>query len=464
MTTDPAGGPTHRRLSRSAGDGRPAAPVRIVHLGLGNFSRAHQAWYTDHAPDAASWGIAAFTGRSPDLAEAMAPQDGLYTMVTRNSDGDRFEVVSSISAVHAASEHEAWLAYLCSPDLAIVTITVTEAGYLRAADGGLDVDNGRIREDLAALRGDPTVVVGTVPARLVAGLLARRGADAGPVTVVPCDNLPENGAVVSRVVAQLAALVDPSLPEWIARNVSWVTTMVDRITPEPTHDDRESVRAATGVADPATVVTEPFAEWVLSGLFPAGRPAWEQAGARIVEDVAPFEQRKLWLLNGAHSLMAYAGGIRGHETVAGAIADPLCRGWVHDWWEEASRHLRVTAEEASAYRLALLERFENPRIRHLLAQIATDGSQKIPVRIVPVLRRERAAGRSGAGAARALAAWVCHLRGAVAPVNDPRSGELAPLMSGTLAESVTNVLSLLGIEDSGLDQLILAQTTELMSR
>ena len=163
MSTDPAGGPTHRRLSRSAGDGRPAAPVRIVHLGLGNFSRAHQAWYTDHAPDATGWGIAAFTGRTADLAEVMAPQDGLYTLVIRNADGDNFEVVSSISAVHAASEHEAWLAYLCSPDLAIITITVTEAGYLRAADGGLDVDNGRIREDLAALRGDPTVIVGTVP-------------------------------------------------------------------------------------------------------------------------------------------------------------------------------------------------------------------------------------------------------------------------------------------------------------
>ncbi len=464
MTATSSAGPTGRRLSRSAGDGRAAAPVRIVHLGLGNFARAHQAWYTEHAPDAGDWGIAAFTGRTAGLADAMKPQDGLYTLVTRTSGGDRCEVVSSISAVHPAADHEAWLGYLSSRDVAVITLTVTEAGYLRAAGDGLDVHDAGISADLAALRVDPAALARTAPGRLVAGLLARRAAEAGPLAVVPCDNLPDNGAVVARVVLEMAGLVDPSLPEWITRNVSWVTTMVDRITPEPTSEDRDSVLTATGVSDPAAVVTEAFTEWVLRGSFPAGRPAWEQAGARIVAEIEPFEQRKLWLLNGAHSLLAYAGSIRSHVTVADATLDPVCRGQVEQWWDEATRHLRFPADELTAYRAALLERFQNPRIRHLLSQIAADGSQKIPVRILPVLRRERAAGRSGVGATAAVAAWVCHLRGGGAPVKDPGADELAVLVSGTLRESVRNVLAFLGIDDPDVGRMVFDQAEELENR
>jgi len=435
--------------------------VRIVHLGLGNFARAHQASYTDRAPDANEWGIAAFTGRKADLAEAMAPQDGLFTMVTKTVDGDQFDVVSSISEVHSADEHEAWLGYFASTDLSIITLTVTEAGYVLGSGGDLDADNDKVVADVAALLDDPIAVVRTAPGRLVAGFLARRASGGGAITVVPCDNLPENGAVVSRVVGQMAELVDPSLAGWIALNVSWVTTVVDRITPEATDQDRVDVLAATGVDDPATVVTEPFAEWVLTGSFPTGRPAWDRAGARIVEDVVPFEERKLWLLNGAHSLLAYAASIRGHQTVAEAIADPVALGWVEEWWDEASRHLRLPAEELTLYRAALLERFANPHIRHLLAQIAADGSQKISVRILPTLKRERAAGRSARGAARVVAAWTCHLRGAGAVVTDVRADELAPLGAGSLEESVTKVLTFLGIDDRVLGETVLAQAREL---
>ncbi len=458
--TDPQPHPD-RRLSRATGR-RPAAPVRIAHLGLGNFFRAHQAWYTEHAPDAADWGIAAFTGRSGRLADVLGPQDGLYTLVTRGADDDRYEVVESISAVHPAADNAAWLGYLTSSNLAVVTLTVTEAGYLRARDGQLDAGDDRVVADVAALRADPTAPVRTAPARLVAGFLARRAADAGRLAVVPCDNLPENGAVLARVVRQLAELVDPTVSSWIEENVSWVTTMVDRITPQPTSSDRDGVLAATGLTDPGAVVTEPFSEWVLSGSFPAGGPAWERAGARIVEDIAPFEQRKLWLLNGAHSLLAYAGLIRGHETVAEAIVDPVCRDWVEQWWDEAARHLRVPPDELVAYRAALLQRFANPRIRHLLGQIAADGSQKVPVRILPALLRERAEGRTGAGGARVVAAWVCHLR-AGTQVSDPRAAELAVLVAGPLSTSVTRVLQFLGIDDQGTEQLVLALARELQA-
>ncbi|MGY1602619.1 mannitol dehydrogenase family protein [Geodermatophilus sp. SYSU D00815] len=406
-----------------------APPVRAVHLGLGSFFRAHQAWYTDRAGD--GWGIAAFTGRRPDLARALAAQDGLYTLVTRGAGGDAFDVVRSVARAHAADEHDAWLAHLASPDVRVVTLTVTEAGYRRDA----------------------------APARLLAGLQARRAADAGPITLVPCDNLPGNGAVLRTALHDLA---DPATRSWLDEQVSVATTMVDRITPEPTDADRRAVRAGTGVDDRCPVATEPFSEWVVAGAFPGGRPAWETAGAVLTTDVTPFEDRKLWLLNGAHSLLAYAGPLRGRATVAEAIADPACRGWVEAWWDTCAPHLQLPAHDVARYRAALLDRFANPRIRHALAQIAADGSQKLPVRLFPVLRRERAAGRLPLPAVRLLAAWLVHLSGAGTPVRDVRADELRPL-----AGSVPRVLAALDPElgeDRDLVAAVVEHAAELRPR
>ncbi|WP_263732104.1 mannitol dehydrogenase family protein [Cellulomonas sp. SG140] len=421
----------------------PAPPVRHVHLGLGNFFRAHQAWYTAHASDGAEWGIAAFTGRSPDLARAMAAQDGLYTLVTRGPERDEFEVVPAVARAHGADEHDAWLGYLTDPAVQVVTTTVTEAGYVRDAAGDPDVGRPELAADLETLRRDPTALVRTAPARLVAGLLARRRADAGPLTVVPCDNLPDNGAAVARVLLGLAEHVDPALRSWIEESVGFATTMVDRITPEPTAVDVAAVATGTGVQDRAPVVTEPFTEWVLSGRFAAGRPAWQDAGATFTTDVAPFEQRKLWLLNGAHSMLAYAASLRGHVTVADAMRDAVCRTWIEEWWDAASPHLTLPAAGVAAYRTALTDRFANPRMAHRLDQIAFDGSQKLPIRTVPVLRLEVAAGRVPVGAVRPVAAWVCHLRGHGAAVTDARLEELSPLVGGTLRDAVQRVLGVL---------------------
>ncbi|HEY3339149.1 MAG TPA: mannitol dehydrogenase family protein [Propionicimonas sp.] len=455
---------TLTRLSRASGHGRPAAPVRIVHLGVGNFFRAHQAWYTEHAPDAAEWGIAAFTGRSAAMADALRPQDGLYTLITRGADGDSYEVVSSLSAVHSSSEHEAFLAYLRSPGLAIVTLTVTEAGYVPGTDGHLDLSNPGIASDIETLRADPHAPVTSMPGRLVAGLIGRRAAFAGPLAIVSCDNLSHNGEVLETVVTDLAAEVDPHLVGWIGANVAFGTTMVDRITPATTDAHRASVLAATGTLDEAPVPTEPFSEWVIQGEFPNGRPAWEAAGARIVADVEPFERRKLALLNGSHSLLAYGATILGHETVADAIADPRCQAWVEQWWDEACAHLPLPAGELAAYRQALLERYRNPNIRHALAQIAADGSLKIAVRILPTLRAELAAGRVPPGAARAVAAWVQHLRGLGAPVKDVSASEILALAQGTLEDTVTAVLGYLDPDlaaDEALRAAVLAEATDL---
>ncbi|NUR82320.1 MAG: mannitol dehydrogenase family protein [Dermatophilaceae bacterium] len=452
------------RLSRRHA-GRPAAQVRIVHLGVGNFFRAHAAWYTEHAPDADEWGIAAFTGRSAAVADALSAQEGLYTLLVRGEGGARPEVVSRLSAVHPGDDLTALRRYLADPAVVVVTSTVTEAGYKRAGDGGLDVSDPDVSADIDALQADPlSGIVVTTPGRLVAGLLARRAAGAGALAVVPNDNVPDNGAMVARVVGDLAGHVDPDLQAWVADNVSFVTTMVDRITPRTTDDDRAVVRELTGFDDVAVVPTEPFSEWVLAGDFPGGRPAWDAAGALVVDDVRPFERRKLWLLNGSHSLMAYAASILGHETVADAITDPVVRSWVEEWWDAAGPHLDLPADDVRAYRGALLDRYRNPGIRHLLAQIAADGSQKVPIRAVPVIRAELERGVAAPGGTRLVAAWVAHLRGLGAPVTDARADEVTALATGTVEEAVRHTLAWLDLDDERLVAVMTQQVHDLEAR
>jgi fructuronate reductase len=432
------------RLSRSLPDTPVAAPVRIVHLGVGNFHRAHQAWYTAHSPDAAQWGIAAFTGRRTDMADALKPQDGLYTLITRSGEGDSFELIGALSAVHGAAEHEAYLDYLSRAEVAIITITVTEAAYLRGADGHLDGGQDVIVSDLEALRSDPRDPVASLPARLVAGLVARRTSGAAALTILSCDNLPENGAVTRTVVQDFAALLEKTLPSWIDSHVDFATSMVDRITPGTTDEDRALVQRACGYIDAYPVATEPFSEWVVSGGFPAGRPRWEEAGATLVAEVGAFEQRKLWLLNGSHSMLAYAGSIRGFSTIDEAIADPGCRSWVEMFWDEASRHLTLPAADIAEYRAALLTRFSNPRAGDQLARIAADGSTKLLVRTMPTIRAERAAGRVPIGCATTVAAWVLHLRGLGAPIKDTgATAAREAANSGELPAAVPAVLDTL---------------------
>jgi fructuronate reductase len=453
------------RLGRALPSAPAAAPIRIVHLGIGNFHRAHQAWYTAHASDATDWGIAAFTGRRPDAAEALSPQDGLFTLITRAADTDTFELVGSLTEVRAAGDHDRFLELVAAPDTAIVTITVTEAGYRLGADGRLD-QSAEVAADVAALQADPRASVSTLPGKLVAGLLARRAADSGNnLTVLSCDNLPHNGSVTRTVVLGLAAQLNATLVSWIEANVEFASSMVDRITPATTDADRELVAEQQGYRDESPVPTEPFSEWVIAGSFPTGRPAWESAGAQIVADVAPYEQRKLTLLNGSHSLLAYAGSIRGHESIDAAIADPICLDWVESFWDEAEPHLILTGPEIADYRAALLARYRNPRIRHRLAQIAADGSTKIAVRILPTLRAERAAGRVPTGCVTALAAWVLHLRGQGAPVKDTDAGSYVAAAGGEDVRSAASaVLSRLDA-DLGADQTLIdavvAQTEEL---
>ncbi|MCS6564429.1 mannitol dehydrogenase family protein [Curtobacterium flaccumfaciens pv. flaccumfaciens] len=367
----------------------------IVHVGVGAFARAHLAWYTAHT-DGEPWGITAFTGRSPDVADALTAQGCRYTLVTRAASGDSAEVVDTITAAHPGSDDTAWRHVVASPETTIVTLTVTEQGYRPGSD---------------------------VPARLVAGLDARRTAGSGRIALVSLDNLTHNGAVLRDAV--LDAVTDDALRDWIEANVTFPSSMVDRITPATTDDDVAHLPELPGAlaGDRVPVVTEPFAEWVLEDAFDGiDRPAWQTAGVRIVDDVTPYEQRKLWLLNGSHSLLAYLGLQLGHDTVAEAMDDPVCRTAVEQLWDEAALELPLPEAEVTDARAALVERFANPRIRHTLRQIASGGSQKLPVRIVDVVRhrlsRDPSAG-IGAGAATALAAWWLHVTGQPDLVGDP---------------------------------------------
>ncbi len=441
--------------------GKPLAPVRTVHLGLGNFFRAHSAWYTEHC--SSEWGIAAFSGRSDTHVAELAAQDCLYTLVVQGKDV-RTEVISSLSAVHTGHDLAAWRGYFASPDVTVVTLTITEAGYVRDSSGALDLTNEAVLADIAALTTSPLDgTVTTAPGKLVAGLLARRDAGAGPITIVPCDNLVKSGEITRRVVEELAAAVDASLQEWIDANVGVVTTMVDRITPRPTDAHIATVTELTGVCDRAPVVTEPFTEWVIEGEFVAARPAWEESGATFVDDIVPFEHRKLWLLNGSHSLMAYAGPIMGRETVYEAITDPVLRGWVDEWWDAAVQHLPLPADQVAAYRQALVQRFENPSIKHLLSQIAADGSQKIPIRFVPTVKADLARGVVNPGATRPIAAWILHLRGyGPVEVNDFRAAEVQALVADDEAATVANVLTWLGVANDEVASTVLRQMHEIL--
>lgn len=404
-----------RQLSRAAlaaeGIAAAAGPIRIAHFGLGAFHRAHQAWYTARAHDADDWGIAAFTGRSPAAAEVLARQDGLYTLVERGPEADRGEIVASIVQAVDGSDLDRLRAVFRSERLAVVTFTITEAGYRVRGDGSPDLDDSALAEDLRRLRGAAEVgepmdhPPRTALGRLLLALDARRRSGGGPLALVPCDNLPDNGGQLRRGLTRAARLVNDGLADWIATNISFVSTSVDRITPRVTAEEVEAFNATATWRDEAPVFTEPFSDWVLCGDFPAGRPAWEDVGARFVDDIEPWERRKLWLLNGAHTLLSFAGPLLGHETVAQAIADARLRSAVEQFWDEAVRHLPPELDLA-AYRSALLERFGNPRIEHRLQQIAQDGTRKLRLRIAPVAEAELAHGRAASGCAFAIAAWL----------------------------------------------------------
>lgn len=411
-----------------------------MHLGVGNFHRAHQAVYVDDclAADGA-WGIRGVSLRRPDMHDALAPQDGLYTLAVKDGATTRARVVGSILDVLVATENvESVLAAMADPATRIITLTVSEKGYCQdPATGDLDPENAAIKADLA--RSDQPM---TVPGLLVEALRRRRQAGIAPFTVLSCDNLPANGRTLGRIVGQYAALVDDALSDWIAGHVTFPSSMVDRIVPATSDADRAEIAALTGLEDAWPVVTEPFTQWVIEDAFPAGRPDLAAAGAELVADVTPFEHMKLRMLNGAHSTLAYVGQLLGHETVADAMADDALARLIAQVMDEAAATLDLPASDLARYGDALRTRFRNPALKHRTAQIAMDGSQKIPQRLLGTITEAHAAGRPWDGLARGVAAWIAYVRRGA--VDDPLADRLATL-AARHADPVEHADAVLGM-------------------
>lgn len=387
---------------------RSACGIGVVHLGLGNFHRAHQAVYFDDvlAEAGGDWRVLGVSCRSPAVSEQLVPQQGLYSLAVAGSQGCERRVIGAIADVLVAPRDPvATCAALADARTRIVTLTITEKGYCRdAASGRLDASHPDIVHDLSAA-GTPRSALGL----LLDGLAARAGHGA-PITVLSCDNLPHNGATLRDVLLDLAQRRDASLARWIDGRVAFPSSMVDRIVPATTAEDLQEAQAALGVLDAGVVRTEPFTQWVVEDRFAAGRPALERVGVQMVADVRPFELAKLRLLNGSHSTLAYVGGLLDlpfvHEAVADADLLHLLQRLMRD--ELAPTLPAVPGLDTTAYAAALLQRFANPTLRHRLAQIAMDGSQKLPQRLLQPLQERLLRGEDVRHLTFVVASWMAY--------------------------------------------------------
>ncbi|MEW2589819.1 mannitol dehydrogenase family protein [Micromonospora aurantiaca] len=413
-------------------------PAGIVHLGLGAFHRAHQAVHTEAAVGAAGgdWGIIGVAPRSTGVVDALAAQDCLFSVTTLAADGADTRVVGALTGVrHAASNPDAVVGLLADPAIRVVTLTVTEKAYrLDPVTAALTVD-ADLTADLTTGRPPRTV-----PGLLVRGLLARAAADAGPIALVSCDNLPANGRRLRGLVEQCLALarVPDASAERVLAAVTCPGTMVDRIVPASTDETRDTARRALGVTDLAAVAAEPWSQWVIEDDFPGGRPAWERSGAILTGDAGPWERLKLRALNGVHSATAYLGALAGAETVAEALTlphlDAVLRRLLAE--EIAPSFTPPAGADVADYGEQVLARFGNPAIRYRTTQVAMDGSQKLPQRVLHTVADLRAAGRSARWSALVVAAWLRFLLGYAddgrpLPLDDPLADRLrAALAAG----------------------------------
>jgi fructuronate reductase len=401
---------------------RDALSCGIVHLGIGAFARAHLAAVTEmalHASGDPSWGIVGVSLRQPDTRDALAPQGGLYTLALRDAapDGTPREALQVIGALTqvlvAPDDPRAVVQRIAHPDTRIVSLTVTEKGYHHdPATGALKLQDIDIAHDLQHPEA-PRSTLGF----LVRGLQRRMQRGLPAPTLLSCDNLPANGDTLRGLVLAFAQQVDGALQEWIAVRCTFPNSMVDRIVPRTTDADRERIGARLGLRDAWPVVAEPFMEWVVEDRFAAGRPAWElggnNGGARFVQSAEPFERLKLRMVNGSHSTLAYLGYMAGLRTVDQAVGAPALRGFVDALMREEIEPTLppLPGLDLADYRTRLLRRFANPALQHQTRQIAMDGSQKLPQRLLGTVRDRLRRSQPIDRLALAVAAWIHYLRG-----------------------------------------------------
>ncbi len=420
-------------IGRTQGRTRPG--VGIVHLGLGAFFRAHGAIYVAEAmaKQGGDWGITGVSLMRPNQRDLLAPQDCVYTALELGPDGTTPQKIEVIENVLVAPEDpKAVLSAMADPAVKIVTLTVTEKGYCHEPSTG---KLNRAHPDIVHDIENPTAPKSVV-GYLVAGLARRKAAGVQPFTVLCCDNLPDNGKVVRGVVLELAGLVDKDLADWIAAEVAFPCTMVDRIVPATKPEDIETVAALTGTRDNAPVMHEPFRQWVIEDNFCNDRPDFAAVGVQMVDEVAPFEDMKLRCLNGTHSTLAYLGYLSGYETISDTVADTAFADFCRYLWRAEIIPTLDPPEGVGlgAYADELLTRYQNPSIRHLTWQIAMDGSQKLPQRLLGTIADNLAAGRDCPGLILAVAGWMRYVggideKGQPIDVKDPLADRLATLKS-----------------------------------
>ncbi|MFD1200117.1 mannitol dehydrogenase family protein [Brucella gallinifaecis] len=430
-----------KRLSASASNGTAAIwpgyrpenhGVGIVHLGLGNFARAHLLAYTDTvlAQTGGDWRIVGVSLRGTVVADSLNPQNGYYTMITRGS-STQARVIGALDRVLAGPDviRDALDAML-SPDCRIVSLSVTEKGYGITSDGQLDRNHPAVAADLANPE-SPTGVIGLI----VAALARRMVLGLSPFTVLSCDNLSHNGQKLRNTALSFAQETHgEQLSSWIESNISFPSSMVDRITPASSAATIKLAAELTGLEDQAAVETEPFTQWVIEDQFCAGRPEWECAGALFVDDVTPYERMKLRMLNGTHSMLAYSGQLSGKILVRDVMADTDHAALVRRHLAAAAATVEGLAIDLDDYASALCERFSNPEIAHSTAQIAMDGTQKLPQRITAPALETIAAGGSTHPFVFSLASWLAYLvrrnpADQLMPLNDPKASELETALS-----------------------------------
>jgi len=403
----------------------------IVHLGLGQFAKAHLACYMDSVMnlDGGDWRIVGASLQSLTAVERLQPQDNLFTVTSQSADVTEIRVIGSLSEVIAISAggRERLLDRLTDPSIHIVSLTVTEKGYYLNAAGELDFSHPDIRADLLA-PDQPITAVGWI----VLAAKHRQAMGVSPFTVLSLDNLIGNGRVLRHVVLAFANRIDSNLAAYIESQVAFPCSMVDRIVPALDVDAVTSTKQSIGMVDEACVLTESFSQWVVEDRFVSSRPAWEKAGVVFCDDIASFETMKLRLLNGAHSSLAYIGILLGHQTVADCMNDATLRPFVESLMrtEIQPEVVPPSGFDLDPYIDQLLERFSNPHLRHRCAQIAMDGSQKIPQRLLPLLEERLSRGRCVQRLVFVLATWMIFVQ-QQQPLLDPLSLKLKALADGT---------------------------------
>ncbi|WP_313436260.1 fructuronate reductase [Atlantibacter hermannii] len=389
---------------------------RIVHLGCGAFHRAHQALYTHHLLEQSDsdWGICEVNlmpGNDQTLIENLKKQNLLYTVAEKGAQSTELKIIGSMKeALHPVIDGCAGiLAAMAREQTAIVSLTVTEKGYCtEAASGKLDLNNPLIQHDLA-YPNEPKSAIGYI----VEALRLRREQGLNAFTVMSCDNVRENGHVARAAVLGLAQARDPALAAWIETHVTFPCTMVDRIVPAATAETLDDIASQLGVYDPCAIACEPFRQWVIEDNFVNGRPDWDRVGAQFVEDVVPFEMMKLRMLNGSHSFLAYLGYLGGYDTIADTMTNPDYRAAALALMlrEQAPTLSMPEGTDLDAYAHLLIERFSNPSLRHRTWQIAMDGSQKLPQRMLDPVRRHLAEGHDWSHLALGVAGWMRYVAG-----------------------------------------------------